>query len=228
MEPWWKRALTSWQMGLLSLLGFLAMLWGLDWETPWDTWLAMLFGEWNRQMFFLILFLLSFALLCIHIGFVLARDGEPYRGLWARLKSAPQTPIQVPCIDDIMHAFGVSSMNQMTHQQAEDANAQWAGKRIQISGKIYTILSTVPPSISGTTAENLMCVQLSSKEVSGFDVLFQSNLWRDTLARMNRGDHLTMSATIGAIYANGNMWLTDGVVVGPSRPRSWWSGRGGG
>ncbi len=221
MESWWKRALTSWQMGLVGLVGTVAWLFGIPSPSElidgglWDTVIAIL----SR---------VGPVLLGIHIGFVLASGGKPYRGLWTRLKSARRKPARVPCIDDIMHAFGVSSMNQMTHQQAEDANAQWAGKRIQISGKIYTILSTVPQFIPVTTVENLMCVQLSSKEMSGFDVLFQSNLWRDTLARMNKGDHLTMSATIGAIYTNGNMWLTDGVVVGHTRPRSWWSGRGGG
>ena len=68
-------------MGLVSLVGTVAWLFGIPspsaliegvlWET-WITYLLLLFGP---------------VLLGIHIGFVLDRDGEPYRSLWRAVRA---------------------------------------------------------------------------------------------------------------------------------------------
>ena len=162
MKPWWKQALTSWQVGLVSLVGTGA--WLLDVPSIpemieggfWDAWLAMLFGEWNRQTFFLILPLLSLLLLGIHIGFVLALDGGPYRDLWRWVRGwwwwVQYTRTQV---GKVTIRYGVVERERtLTDAKSNPTitgvnSAELAESRKVRKGKIETLLFRVPILVDG-------------------------------------------------------------------------------
>lgn len=77
----WKRALTSWQMGLAGLAGTATWLFSIP--SP----LALIEGVlWYAWIAYLLLLVFP-VLLSIHIRFVLARDWEPYRGLWQTFRA---------------------------------------------------------------------------------------------------------------------------------------------